>query len=120
MSLPLDPFGRSQLPDALASELCRERARAERKERVRDIARAAEAMLTSGDPAQVFVGSALASWLADGGDLVRVHLKVAAPRSSRATPAVLWAELQQEAHPDEDRRRLGAPQSRPSELRTSR
>jgi hypothetical protein len=81
----LDPFGRAQLPSDFT-----------RADRVRLIAECADALLRGEPPsaaARMFVGGALAAWLADGGrcgSLERDFLRVAAPRSSRHTASELW------------------------------
>jgi hypothetical protein len=81
----LDPFGRSALPADLS-----------RADRVALLAEVAQALLDAREPprsAALFVGGAIAAWLAQGGrvgDLERFYLQVAAPRSSRHTASELW------------------------------
>ena len=67
-----------------------------RAQRVRLIGEVAEALLAGQMPkaeARLFLAGALQAWLRNGsrcGDLERVYLDVAAPRSSRLTAPVLW------------------------------
>lgn len=87
-SLPADPFGRSRLP-----------ATFDRAGRVALLAECADALLAGRLPsvsARMFVGSALSSWISEGGRigaLERDFLRVAAPPRSTATPARLWAAM---------------------------
>lgn len=91
-SLPLDPFGRSRLPDEPID-------RAGRVLLLRVVAEA----LAAGDPVPAhagdWLGRALLRWLADGGDLAAV-LGVKAPRGSHHTPQrlVLAAKPGRPAH----------------------
>ncbi len=82
---PADPFGRAGLPADFS-----------RADRVRLIAECADALVRGELPsveARLFLGGAIAAWLARGGrvgDLERHYLRIAAPRSSRHTPSELW------------------------------
>lgn len=70
--------------------------------RVALIAEAARVLSDSRTPAGAFVGSALAQWLEEGGDLARDFLRVVRPKSHR-TAAAIWREIRGDAaaHPDE-------------------
>jgi len=92
--LPLDPFGRSRVPDALS-----------REGRIRMLARAAAALLEGQLPdpaARLYLGAAISSWLREGGrvgDLERRYLQVTAKERSRMTPARLLARCARTATP---------------------
>ena len=64
-----------------------------REGRVALLAEAADLLLRSGTECGAFVGAALQSWLADGGDLAKRHLRVAARRGSHCTPARLYRSV---------------------------
>jgi hypothetical protein len=66
--------------------------------RVALIAEAARVLSDSRTPAGAFVGSALAQWLEEGGDLARDFLRVVRPKSHR-TAAAIWRELVAEREP---------------------
>ncbi len=82
-----DPFNRTRLP-----------ATFDRAGRVRLLGEAAKALLRGKLPeldAALWLGGALAGWLANGGDLERDYLEVTAKAGSHHTPAALWRNLQE-------------------------
>jgi hypothetical protein len=78
-------WGSSRAPAAL-----------DRAGRVALLGRAASCLLR-GEPldseAAAFLGSALSSWLADGGSLERDFLRVSGPAGSHRTPAWVWQQV---------------------------
>jgi|KBSMisStaDraftv2_1062788.scaffolds.fasta_scaffold804733_1 hypothetical protein len=60
--------------------------------------------------ARMFVASALLAWLSAGGDLVKDHLRIAAPRGSHHRPEVLYRRLliADERQDDSDRATFGS------------
>jgi hypothetical protein len=101
----LDPFDRSRLPADLRQRASRDRkqgpqlrdhaaAEADRLQRVKWLAEAADALLEGRkvpQAAALFLASALSAWLAEGGALEK-HLRVVAPKGSQLTPAALAAK----------------------------
>lgn len=101
--LPLDPFGRSQMPAGF-----------DRAARVRLIDQAAQALLEGrlpDDAARLFVAGALAAWLRDGdrcGSLERDFLKVTQRERSTMTPQRLLARSASRATDDDAGGTMGA------------
>ncbi len=93
MSYENDPFGRARLPPGYTRE--------HRIRLLREIADALIAGRRAPREAELFVGSALDSWLTEGGGigaLERDYLRVTPPRGCRLTAAEI---LRHEAHRDE-------------------
>ncbi len=92
MTLPLDPFGRTTLPDELREQFDAARAEeAERERRVRMVADVAYASEPSPD-ALLFVKGSLQAFLEAGGDLDD-YLRLRPPRGSHSTASALWKRM---------------------------
>lgn len=81
---PFEILARARAPAAIT-----------REDRVRMLAEVSQALLDGEAPsraAALFVGGAIASWLAEGGDLAKDFLKVNR-RGSHLTPARIWQSL---------------------------
>ena len=88
--LPSDPFFRCRLVRDFSM----------REERIRAIAEVVEALFDNRLPPRdsaLFLASAVSSWLSNGGDLARDHLRVSGVQGSHATPAAIWRRMQDEA-----------------------
>lgn len=50
----------------------------------------------------LYVAGAVSTWLRDGGDLVRDHLRIAPPRGSHRTASAIWRGLHRDDAHDVD------------------